>query len=405
MSHIKSFWLSEIKTNKQNNQDCCGCGACENTCPAKAISMQYDEEGFKYPKVNADACIDCGLCKTVCPIENACAAEEGYLKTFAGYATNTEVLARGTSGGFVTSLSEEVIKDGGVVAGVKYDSRFIKAEYDIVEDVPSLKAFAGSKYVQSEKKDIFPKVRDILMTGRQVLFVGCPCDVYALKRFLKKDYDNLLTCELVCMGVTSYKVAQEYIETAERKNKAKIVYLNARSKKKGWFVPCLETEYENGKRELKPLFGTYYGYGFRVFSRPACFDCKFRGVNGVGDIRVGDFWGIKESDPFWNKNGVSCIFVRTKKGLNFIDKLKNADFYLYETNYEYATVNNMSSYKNKDKSCFEQREKFAEIFLTKGLVGACKKTQSFSDKVKSVLPTGLQIKLKKVYHKLHDKKV
>ena len=46
---------------------CTGCGACRNICPAKAINMQPNAEGFLFPKIDEKKCIDCGLCATTCP--------------------------------------------------------------------------------------------------------------------------------------------------------------------------------------------------------------------------------------------------------------------------------------------------------------------------------------------------
>ena len=50
-----------------NLQQCCGCGACAQSCPKHCITMTADNEGFLYPVVEKDKCIDCGLCEKVCP--------------------------------------------------------------------------------------------------------------------------------------------------------------------------------------------------------------------------------------------------------------------------------------------------------------------------------------------------
>ena len=383
---------------------CCGCGACENICPTKAISMKYDSEGFLYPELNENTCINCRACEKVCPLKCEVKSDD-YLKTYAGYSSDADVMAHCTSGGFATELSRLVLKKGGVVFGVKYASDFIKAEYSLVENEDELFSLMGSKYVQSEKGDVFKKVKETLSGGKTALFVGCPCDVSALKLFLKKDYENLITCELVCMGVTSYKIAEEFKEYTEKKNGAKLTYINARSKKNGWFVPHLEERFDNGKTKLTTLFGSYYGYGFQVYNRPSCFNCIYRDKSGVADFRVGDFWGIKETDEFWNPDGVSCIFARSEKALSLAGELEARGFKLFETDYKKATVNNMSSLHNKSERYVLLREKFAEIYKQEGLVKACKKTETVSVKIKRLLPKRMRALAKKLYHKLHDRKV
>ena len=382
---------------------CTGCSACKNVCPTNAITMEYDKEGFLYPTTDVSKCIDCKACSTVCPLKNKKEEYPSYIKTYAGYSTNSEIINNSTSGGFITTLSKLVLKQNGIVFGVRYDSEFVKSYYVGIEKEEDLVLLAGSKYVQSEKGEVFSKVKEALKS-KMVLFVGCPCDVSALKLFLKKDYENLYTCELVCMGVTSYKIGEEYKKYTEQKNKSKLISINARSKKHGWFVPHLEENFENGKTKLTTLFGSYYGYGFQVYNRPSCFNCSFRDKNGVADFRAGDFWGIKESDEFWNSNGVSCIFVRTIRGEALLEKLKDMEFKLFETDYDKATKNNMSSTKNKGEKYQKLRDKFTKIYLQEGLIPACKKTESISVKIKRLMPKKLRVLAKKIYHKLHDKK-
>jgi hypothetical protein len=195
---------------------------------------------------------------------------------------------------------------------------------------------------------------------------------------------------------------EEYKKYTEQKNGAKLVYINARSKKNGWFVPTLEERFDNGKTKKASFFGTYYGYGFQVYNRPSCFNCHFRDKSGVADFRVGDFWGIKESDEFWNKRGVCCVFVRSERGLSLTPRLAERGFKLFETDYDKATRNN--SHENKAKKYVDLREKFSTVFAKKGLISACRATASKGFWVKHFVPTKMHFILKKIYHKFVDKR-
>lgn len=406
MSRISNFWIDDAVTDKGNNYNCCGCSACDNACPKNAISIKSDIEGFLYPQIDNNKCIDCGICVKVCPVVNECESKAPYIKTFAGYSTNEDVMNKSTSGGFVSTLSQYIIDRGGVVYGVVFDDEYSHTYYTKATSYAQLSQLAGSKYIQSDKRDVFSQIKKDLDNQSEVLFVGCPCDVSALKRYLRKEYDKLLTCELVCMGVTSPRIAIDYKKWSEKHNHSRLVSMNMRSKKKGWFVPHLEEHFANGKIKCETLFGTYIGYGFQVFNRPSCFQCQYRDTTGVGDIRVGDFWGIKESDEFWNPNGVSGIYVRSEKGLKSVEDLSKYDFQLFETDYFLATRSNMSSYMNKPMKFRLLRDKFAEVYIQqdKGLPAACRATASLSFWVKRYVPDSFHALLKKVYHNVVDKK-
>ena len=384
-----------------DKENCCGCESCANVCPQKAITMEYDNEGFLYPNIREDLCVDCGACDKVCPSINVKDEYGDYIKAFAGYSKKEDIIDNCASGGFATTISKIILRENGVVFGVRYAQDLIHTEYVCVSNEKDLSLLMSSKYVQSRKNNIFAEVK-MQLKDKKVLFVGCPCDVAALKLFLKKEYENLYTCELICMGITSYKVAEDYKLYTEKKNKSALVDINVRSKKNGWFVPHLEEQFENGKTKLSTFFGSYYGYAFQVFNRPSCFHCKYRDKSGVGDFRVGDFWGIQKSDDFWNPKGVSCILLRTKHGEELLQKCRDVKFELFETTYEKASNNNNKV--NKPEKLYKLRQEFAEIYKNEGLVAACRKTETFSVKLKRLLPKRLRYFAKKIYHKIRDKK-
>ncbi len=403
MSHIRNFWSSSTSTIRDARNECCGCGGCANACGLGAIQMLYDEEGFLYPKLDEAKCIGCGACLRCCPIENVSDESVPFDRVYGGYSSSEQTIMGCASGGFATELSYVFVKSGGVVYGVVYNDDYTSCEYSRASEEEELIRFMSSKYTQSVKRDIFKRIKDDLTQGKKVLFIGCPCDAAAVRLFCGEKQDLLYICELVCMGVTSFKVAEQYKLYVEKKNGSKLISINSRSKKKGWYVPYIEEVYENGKVRLAPLYGTYYGHAFLTYVRPSCLDCKFRAEIGTSDFRIGDFWGVKPTDNHWNEKGVSVVFVRGERGEEIIEKMKEAGFVFYEKGYEEATKNNRSALENKPAFLKEKREKFAHLFLKKGLIKACRKTVTMKFWVKKFVPTKMANFLKKMYHKIKDK--
>lgn len=403
MTHIKNFWLSIGISNKENRQYCCGCSACESICGKNAIIMHSDQEGFMYPKIDETLCVDCGLCVKVCPILNECTNDKPYIESFAGYSIDKKIIHLSASGGIATALSIYVIQNGGVVFGVQFDKAYTSTEYVKVETIDNLWNLCSSKYIQPLKSGIFVLVKKELLKGKKVLFIGCPCDIAGLKRYLCREYDNLLTCELFCAGITTNKLLVDYCKMREKKVGSKLIYLNVRNKERGWFVPHIKEEYENNKVFYKNYYGTYLGYASLTFRRPSCYHCQYKQTRTYCDIKVGDFWGIKDSDPFWNPNGVSIILAKTEKGKSALEKLD--DFKLYKVDYTLSTINNHGFMSRPSRMLEEKRNIFSQIYISEngGLVKACKKTASLSFWIKYYVPSSLHTIMKKIYHKFVDK--
>ena len=403
-THIQNIWVDSVSTNKESRYLCCGCSACESACGKDAISMIADNEGFIYPVVNEEVCVNCGLCVKVCPIINECEDKSPYMKSFGGYSMDEHIINSCASGGIATALSIETIRQGGVVYGVQFNDNYDSADYVRVNVIKDLWRLCSSKYVQASKYKIHTAVKADLNNGVKVLFVGCPCDIAGLKRYLHKEYKNLLTCELFCAGVTSSKILDEYKVLRERKIGSKLIAFNVRNKEKGWFIQYIKEEYQNGKIYYQNHFGSFLGYGFLNFRRPSCYHCQYKKNVSMCDIKVGDFWGIKITDPFWNPKGVSVILAKTQKGLNALKQLPN--FYLCEIDYTKATINNAGFMCFPNETLLKRRDKFANIFIDqkKGLKVACKATAPMSFWLKHYVPISFHSFLKKIFHIFVDKK-
>ena len=332
-----------------NKKDCCGCSACVQKCPKQCISLKEDNEGFLYPQVNQQECISCGICKKVCPIINP-NEKRTPLQIYAAINKNEEIRRQSSSGGIFTLLSEEILKEGGVVFGARFDENW-EVKHDYTENVKGLVNFRGSKYVQSRIEDNYKKVETFLKQGRKVLFSGTPCQIAGLKRFLSKEYDNLLTVDFICHGVPSPKVWRLYLYETYRKiikrggkhtassnlsnseGKSQSEDICFRNKDLGWkrysFFLKLKLTDIKGKRNTAELFEPYSenifmkGFLSDLYLRPSCYQCTARSGKSGSDITIADFWNIQQVMPeFDDDKGVSLILVQTNLGYLIFNKIK-----------------------------------------------------------------------------------
>lgn len=189
---------------------CCGCNACVQRCPKQCIVMYKDREGFLYPVIDTAVCIDCGLCEKVCPVLNQNNARKP-LQVFAAKNKNEIQRLYSSSGGIFILLAEQTIQNGGVVFGARFDQNW-EVEHCYAETIEELQPLMRSKYVQSRIANTYKEVEAFLRHGRRVLFVGTSCQIAGLHKFLRKDYDNLLTVDFICHGVPSPGVWYKYLE-------------------------------------------------------------------------------------------------------------------------------------------------------------------------------------------------
>lgn len=361
-----------------NKQDCCGCNSCVQRCPKSCITMREDEEGFLYPKVNESVCIDCGLCEKVCPVIHQ-AEERKPLAVYAAKNRNEEVRRQSSSGGVFTALAEEILNESGVVFGVRFDKNW-EVVHDYTETVEGLSAFRGSKYVQSQIGDNFKKAERFLKMGRKVLFSGTPCQIAGLRRFLKKEYGNLLTVDFICHGVPSPGVWREYLkeETARQcggKNSvlshpiinsrdALIESISFRDKRLGWkkcsFALTLSVPDGHGAKNAvllsEPLNKNIFLRGFLsdLYLRPSCYVCPAKSFKSGSDITIGDFWGVQYVMPeIDDDKGVSVVMVNTSDGENYL-RMTGLDIRVigYESVLHYNPSIERSVGLTKKRRCF-----------------------------------------------------
>lgn len=369
----------------KDKKDCCGCSACAQRCPKQCITMQSDDkEGFLYPVVDTTLCINCGLCEKVCPVINQSEARKP-LKVYAAYNKDVEIRLQSSSGGIFTLLAEETIKKGGVVFGVKFDKEWMPA-FGYTETIDGIAPFRGSKYVQATVGTAYKDAETFLKAGREVLFSGTPCQIAGLRKYLHKDYENLLAVDIICHGVPSPKVWKMYLkETSDKliqsssnqdnddskEYKPSITDISFRSKSTGWKNYSFQLKYNSHtkKGDESTVFTEIFSRNsyMRAFLndtilRPSCYSCPSKENKSHSDITIADFWGIDKIDPaFDDDKGCGLILTNTSRGTIFF---KEVDAIIKEKTFnegiKYNTAYSQSSKPHPNRKKFFNGLGYAE---------------------------------------------
>ena len=297
---------------------CSGCAACANLCPQKCIVMESDKMGFAYPTIEITKCVNCGLCERMCPTFKKKVDEFGReLLVCAAQSIEDATRLASSSGGIFTCLAQHILSQGGVVFGAAFDGSFRSVKHIAVHTSPDLYRVQGSKYVQSDAGSSYQSVKDFLEQGKVVLFSGTLCQIEGLQAFLHKDYQNLFLIDVVCYGVPSPSVWNEYLDVLEIKYNGKVTGVSFRDKRKGWSNYVISVKFGNGKEYVNSRAKDPYMRGFLhdCYLRPACYECNFKGLNRVSDITLGDLWGIEHIVPeLSDEKGTSLVMISSEKG-------------------------------------------------------------------------------------------
>lgn len=301
-----------------NKEMCTGCYGCAQTCPVQCIEMREDAEGFWYPEVDKTQCVGCEKCVKVCPVLSSPKWQKD-IKTIAYGAYNKDVDARmqSSSGGIFALLAEYVIQQGGVVFGAAYACDYKSVEHICIHSKDEVYRLQGSKYVQSKVEEAYKSAKKYLHENKPVLFSGTPCQINGLYAFLGKEYNNLITQDIVCHGVPSPKVWKKWLDYKEKSTQSKIIEVQLRNKSTGWQIFSCKYSFENGVIQSDKYTNDLYMKNFmaNTILRPSCYSCSFKGIERQADITLADFWGIERVLPHMSDNkGVSYVMLHSSKG-------------------------------------------------------------------------------------------
>lgn len=364
----------------KDKSKCCGCCACVDVCAHHAITLKTDIEGFWYPKVDKEKCIECGLCEKVCPelhIEEL--KKNDFNKpahTIAAINKNMSVRWDSTSGGAFSALADVMYAQCGYVSGAVYNEDFSVSNY-ISNNPEDLIRLRSSKYLQSKAEGLYKQIRDLLRNGEKVLACGTPCQMAALRSFLRKDYENLIIVDFICRGVNSPKVYRKYLDSLEKQYGGKVIYVKAKNKELGWRNLTRKVVFDNGKAYYGVLMDDDFrrGYHTNVFCRPSCYHCQYKGFPRTADITIADYWGIERVDKNLDNNiGTSMILLNSKKGIEYFEMVKDK-LEWEETNFDSILPGNIALRKSIEPAKIDRKTFFED--LDKG---------TFDDVVKKYFP-------------------
>ncbi|WP_413853869.1 Coenzyme F420 hydrogenase/dehydrogenase, beta subunit C-terminal domain [Candidatus Ruminimicrobium bovinum] len=376
--------------NITDKTKCCGCSACFNICPKEAIKMEYDSEGFLYPKVDKNKCIKCRLCLKVCPImerqmhrgmdvlKYGNNKNNRVLEVYGAKNKNVDEQLKSSSGGMFSIFANYVLEQNGIVFGASFDNNW-KVVHKYIYIKEDLDVLRRSKYVQSDINITYKQAKQFLDEGKFVLFTGTPCQIAGLKSFLQKDYENLMLVDLICWQVASPLVWKNFLE--ENFNTEEINSIDFRDKTYGWDKSIMSLSLKNNIKYPK-LPGLYnllpkkikiflslrkYALSYRkgclsgLFSRPSCHKCSFKG-DRYSDFTIGDLWGVKEILPImYDKKGVSVLTINSQKAKDIFEKIKN------NIEYKQISYDDMVKYNPafiSSAKSHPKREEFFKRFAT-----------------------------------------
>lgn len=356
-----------------NKEKCFGCRVCEKSCPKKAIKMIEDEKGFLYPEIDEKICNNCGICKKVCPSLDKM-PDLVPLKIYACKNKDAEKRNSSSSGGVFQEIANLVLQMNGSIYGASFnnENKVVHIRGNSIDDLEKIKK---SKYVQSDMEYVFDCINQDIKQDKYVLFSGTPCQVQAIKNYKNLTNTKILTVDIVCHGVPSPKIFEDYKKYLEKIYNSKIVSINFRHKNEK-STQNIKVDFENGQSYISNFSEGDIFYSLflkNIILRDSCYDCKYKNFNRISDITLGDFWGYQNGSAkeFGDKKGISLVLINTKKGMDIFDKIKN--------NIEFFEISKEECYPYNCFFNFEVPKEYNEIwkeYMEKGFESIINNTKS-----------------------------
>ena len=299
---------------------CTGCGACANACPFQAISVCENKNGFLYPQIDENLCINCKKCEKICPENNNFQRKTNYTspECLAVWAKE-EIRLPSASGGVFGAIAKAFLAEGNYVCGAVYESIY-RVKHIVTNKTSDLPQIIGSKYVQSNTENCYREIKQILDKGYKVLFCGCPCQVAGLFSVVG-EHNSLFTMDLVCHGVPGYEFYLDYLKKYEEPEK-----IDFRDKSVFGWSSSINLTLKDGRIVRKSCDEDTFFKGFLpcIVQRESCSQCSYSSLPRIGDLTIGDFWGIRDyKRNLDDGKGTSVVLVNNEKGKFLMENFHN----------------------------------------------------------------------------------
>jgi len=317
--------VTVMKTRRLNL--CVSCEICRAVCPKGAITMVYKFGQF-LPKVNEEKCTNCGLCLELCPGIDVDSLGLRYkdisndilnglcLESYTAYSNDPEIRKNSASGGLITNLTVELIKNN------EFDAAFVlpfdtfagtPVRLKLTNNINEILNAAKSKYVPASVYEVIRtlKKRD----SRKYIIIGTPCQIYGIKKFIKKrniSEEGLLFLGLFCEKTLNFNTIR-YFKDSYGKPNEKLTKFEFRTKEEYGWPGNSKLCFDSGREII--VDRTVRTQSKRFFQLNRCLFCLDK-LNKLADISFGDCY-IEGKRSF---DGKSSVIIRTEKGKKIFNK-------------------------------------------------------------------------------------
>lgn len=386
-----------------SKEKCTACEACTSVCPQSAISMKNDKYGNIYPNIDERMCVNCNLCKKACPQLKSELGFKMPITAYAMYNKDYNERSKSTSGGLASIFYQKILSENGVVYGTsnlfgdRKNLKFIR-----IADEKDLYKVKGSKYTHCYIQKIFIDVKKDLLDNKKVLFIGTPCQISGLKSYLMKEYENLITIDIICHGVPSQQLLFEQID-ALKIPIDKIKWLSFRKNSNNHNFSFKLMDFNGNSIYEKEAEDIPYYKNFLEgnFYRENCYSCRYAQIQRISDITIGDFWGLDRNSMVYDdeNKGISLVMPITDRGLNLVKSILNKCEFEERTIEEARKENGQLNYPIKKGKKYEI---YINDYPKYGFEKTMNNMLTFKEKIKLIVKNTF---LYNVYKKIDNSKL